>query len=156
MNIFVTSPDPYECARNLDDKRVVKMVLETAQILSTVMSIYGDERAPYKPTHQNHPCTKWAAEGMANFTWLLDYFDNLCTEYWQRYGRQHKCAEFHGIFWQYATELWGILEEGTTPSYFINCTPYKDEPDVFKAYQMCLADKWENDKRTPTWYGEGR
>ena len=38
MNIFVTSSDPWECARVLPDKHIVKMPLETCQMLAIVCS----------------------------------------------------------------------------------------------------------------------
>ena len=41
MNIFVTSPDPAECAAVLADAHVIKMAVETAQILSSALHRMG-------------------------------------------------------------------------------------------------------------------
>lgn len=73
MNIFVLSLDPFEAASMQCDKHVVKMVLETAQILSTVKTLLNEEGAPYKPTHVNHPCVTWAkiTENRRWLTWHL-------------------------------------------------------------------------------------
>ena len=68
MNIFALSNDPHEAAQMQCDKHVVKMTLETAQILSTVHHLHGCIFADqmYKATHKSHPCTLWAAENSAN------------------------------------------------------------------------------------------
>jgi hypothetical protein len=60
MNIFVTSTCPKISAQALDNKRVVKMVLETAQLLSTPIFINNSDIKYdniYKPTHVKHLCT---------------------------------------------------------------------------------------------------
>lgn len=149
MNIFVTDRSPYHAVKHLDDKRLVKMVLETCQILSTVMTIRG-AAGPYKPTHKNHPCTIWANDPV-NFTWLTVYFLYICEEYTWRYEKEHACARFMGLFDEYS-DTW--VKE-TQPKFeklsFVNCTKFKDEPDPILAYRMALMDKWEHDKRPPKW-----
>lgn len=84
MNIFVLDLDPQTCAQYHCDKHVVKMTLETAQILSTVLG------GPYRPTHQNHPCVKWVRESTGNLLWLWSLGCALGEEYWVRYGKEHK------------------------------------------------------------------
>ena len=66
MNIFVSSFDAREAAKALDDKRLIKMVLETAQILSTNINLAGLRQGPYKTTHQNHPAVVWCRQSHAN------------------------------------------------------------------------------------------
>lgn len=92
MNIFAVHTDPQIAASYHCDKHVVKMILETSQMLCTVLNDRGIE-TPYKPTHRNHPCTKWAAESRENFQWLLSLGFWLCVEYRSRYGKTHKCEE---------------------------------------------------------------
>ena len=84
MNIFVLDRDIETCAQYHCDKHVVKMTLETAQILSTILG------GPYKPTHANHPCTKWARETEGNLVWLWRLGNALGEEYYHRYGKIHK------------------------------------------------------------------
>ena len=91
MNIFALSGKPREAAKWHVDKHVVKMPLETAQILCTVRHMYGDSTAPYRSTHVNHPCFQWAAESVENYVWLCILGIELCTEYTYRYGKIHKC-----------------------------------------------------------------
>lgn len=81
MNIFVTHPNPSVAVQHLDNSRVNKMIIETAQILSTVNSLTGDDYVPYKPTHRTHPCTIWACKTSTNYNWLIDYFYALAHEY---------------------------------------------------------------------------
>lgn len=89
MNIFVLDLNPMRAAQAHCDKHVVKMCLEYAQILSTVASLRG-VNTPYKPTHKNHPCVKWAAESPANYAWLYSLAIETGREYTARYGRVHK------------------------------------------------------------------
>ena len=92
MNIFALSLNPKEAAKWHVDKHIVKMPLETAQILCTVRrAYYDDETAPYRSTHQNHPCCKWAAESVQNYVWLCILGIELCKEYTYRYHKKHKC-----------------------------------------------------------------
>lgn len=132
MNIFVLSTDPAEAAELQCDKHVVKMILETVQLLCTVKHLYN-EPAHYKPTHKNHPCTKWAAESKENFEWLKKHGLALCREYTFRYGRIHK-----------AQSILESLEPpdnmpslGLTP--FVKAMPselqeIKDPVEAYKAY----------------------
>ncbi|MFU8806166.1 MAG: pyrimidine dimer DNA glycosylase/endonuclease V, partial [Bradymonadaceae bacterium] len=89
MNIFIFDEDPQECARHHGDRHVVKMVLETAQILCTVQHVSG-QAAPYKKTHAAHPCVRWVLESLANYRWLVELGLALAVEYTHRYGRRHK------------------------------------------------------------------
>ena len=91
MNIFVVDDDPAIAAQSLCDKHVVKMCLETAQMLSSVArSLGADDAFLYRSTHANHPCTLWAGETADNFLWLAAHGLALCDEYTYRYGRSHK------------------------------------------------------------------
>lgn len=86
MNIFILDDSPAIAARMLCDKHVVKMILESAQLLCTVYGV----GAPYKPTHKNHPCTKWVRESQQNYDWLCAHAHEMCAEYERRYKKIHK------------------------------------------------------------------
>jgi len=88
MNIFVLDSDPEACARAHVDKHVVKMPLETAQMLCTITRQHGGE-ARYQATHLHHPCTRWAGESTGNYAWLVQLGLALCAEYTYRYGKRH-------------------------------------------------------------------
>jgi hypothetical protein len=95
MNIFVLDENPQIAAQMHNDKHVVKMILETAQLLCgvhhTTDSQYTD--IPYKLSHKNHPCSIWARECIENYTWLCDLGIALCDEYRYRYGKRHKSLD---------------------------------------------------------------
>ena len=94
MNIFVVHQDPKTSAQQLCDKHVVKMILESAQMLC---SAYPNGDAPYKRAFYNHPCTIWARESQENYEWLLDHAYAMCQEYTRRYSKVHK--SIHAIEW---------------------------------------------------------
>ena len=71
MNIFVLDLDPRKCAEYHNNRHVVKMVLETSQLLCGVHWVGGSE-APYKLSHRNHPCAIWSRECIENYIWLCD------------------------------------------------------------------------------------
>lgn len=92
MNIFVLDDNPKIAALLHLDKHVVKMPLETAQMLCTINAECGID-VPYKATHKNHPCTLWAKATTANYQWLVALGLNLCYEYTYRYYRVHACQK---------------------------------------------------------------
>jgi hypothetical protein len=70
---------------------VVKMVLESCQLLSTVHHLHGSA-GPYKINHEKHPSTIWAAQSRENYAWLWDHFQALSEEYTRRYHKTHASA----------------------------------------------------------------
>ncbi len=148
MNIFVTYPDPTQCACALDDKRVVKMVLQTAQLLSTALLCHGhpDQRPLFREAHANHPCSLWVRETRSNYIWTFRHFSALCKEYMRRFNRQHLSER----------KLASILDDRRylvpdgeqTP--FVNCTNFRFL-DVHNAYREQLVSKWKTDIREPKW-----
>ena len=93
MNIFVLSLCPKQCAKFTNDKHVVKMILESAQMLCTThhLCCINPDSNIYKIAHKNHPCTIWTRETKANYSWLYLLFRELCKEYTYRYLKIHKC-----------------------------------------------------------------
>jgi Pyrimidine dimer DNA glycosylase len=92
MNIFVLDIDPVRCAQAHCDKHVIKMILETAQLLSTAHHVLdGEGRTDiYRRTHAYHPCSVWVRQSRGNYEWLHELGMALCTEYTHRYGKVHK------------------------------------------------------------------
>lgn len=90
MNIFALHTDPVKAASVHTNKHVVKMVLETAQMLC---ACHEPGVAPYKRTHYNHPCTVWARTSTANYDWLCQFGLALAAEYTKRYGKRHKSQD---------------------------------------------------------------
>ena len=121
MNIFYLDPDPRQCAEWMVDKHVVKMILETAQLLSTAHRVLDGEETIvegwidefgikhrkkklwvlddsrndilYNATHINHPSAVWTRKAVENYNWLVDHLFALGDEYTYRYGKRHKTIE---------------------------------------------------------------
>ena len=73
VNIFFLSANPAEAAEMSCDRHSIKMILESAQMLSTNLRLHGydGEEYIYGSTHAKHPSTIWAT----------------------RYGKFHKSEE---------------------------------------------------------------
>lgn len=96
MNIFVLDENPQIAAQMHNDKHVVKMILETAQLLCGVHHMSDPTstvQVPYKLSHKNHPCSIWSRECIENYVWLCDLGLSLCEEYTYRYGKRHKSQD---------------------------------------------------------------
>lgn len=92
MNIFFLDRNPFLAAAYHSDVHVVKMPLEAAQMLCTVLHRIG-LTAPYRPVHHRHPCVLWAAASLHHFRWLKYFGGVLCNEYEYRRGRRHACQD---------------------------------------------------------------
>lgn len=116
MNLFLLDKDPVIAAQSQCNAHVVKMVVESAQMLSTAhrmldgnMSIErgisktgrktsikrwelpdARENLLYKACHAGHPCTVWTMKSSNNYNWHWVHFAALCDEYTHRYGKVHK------------------------------------------------------------------
>ena len=105
MNIFYLDECPDKAARLQYNKHVVKMILESAQMLCTAHHCYGDkdqvENVPYKQAHLNHPSTIWTRRSKSTYMWLYNHMMALGNEYTKRYGKTHlsitKCKDFLAI-----------------------------------------------------------
>ena len=94
MNRFIIEDNPDAIARSLCDQHIVKMPLETAQMLCSVWHRHGQgDKVPYKEAHKKHPCTLWAGDDGANYDWLWQHGMELCFEYTRRYNKIHKCQQ---------------------------------------------------------------
>ena len=96
MNIFILDWQHKTCAEYHCDKHVVKMPLETTQMLSTVHWRYNND-GPYLPVHQKHPCTLWAGQTVENYIWLWKLGIALCKEFTHRYDKVHSCERILAI-----------------------------------------------------------
>lgn len=93
MNIFFLDRDPILAAQYQVDRHVVKMCLETAQLLSTAHVVLDNNQVGYKPTHVNHPCAKWVRSSVCHYRWTYKHFLGLLNEYHYRYDKVHGCEK---------------------------------------------------------------
>lgn len=88
MNIFVVNEDPVASAVDLADQHIVKMPLESAQMLCSTSNEFGVV-APWRSAFLHHPCTKWVMHSLGNWEWLVEHGISLCEEYTRRYKKRH-------------------------------------------------------------------
>ena len=157
MNIFVTHWDPHASARVLPDKHVVKMPLETTQMVSLLFSpwyydwgeVLKKDGTPYdtkKGAFRNHPCTKWAADSLYNTAWLIQHGCALVHEYWYRYDKIHACAKplfeakrkFQGVTGDCIT-CYCMVDSFTRA--MPNELKYNTSIDTFTAYKNYISSK---------------
>lgn len=103
MNIFYLDKNPKKCAEYHCDKHVIKMILESMQMLSTAHRVLDGklnkkywelndyrENFLYKATHINHPSNIWVRNNLENYLWLYEMTIYLGEEYTNRYNKNHK------------------------------------------------------------------
>ena len=151
MNIFIVDRDPITAAQSLCDKHVVKMVTESAQMLSTahrfldgseskvpsksgkrIISHYtlpdSRESILYKAVHAQHPCTVWTMTSNNNYNWHYCHYTALAAEYQYRYGRRH------GAFSEEMQGALKITPDNIPVDYF---TPFAI---AMKQYPDCIVE----------------
>ena len=152
MNIFILSWIIEHCAQYHCNKHVVKMALETTQLLSTAWWVsdpnqakqWCDQGLIYRKTHEKHPSAIWSRECKENYIWLCHLGLALCKEYAYRFDKQptdHKC---------YSKLMFLITH---VPPLNNNCgyitTPKLAMPDQYKSDDAVLAYRtyYLNDKQ---------
>jgi len=155
MNIFFLHRSAIICAAHHCDKHVVKMILESAQILSTVHNMNGKETT-YKPTHQNHPSVQWVNQSRLHYMYVQELAVHLCREYRKRYGKEHKCEqmihkELRDPPDQLVKSLWVDPPQCMPESY-----QRKDTVEAYRAYykgEKSYFAKWFGKKElAPSWF----
>ena len=158
MNIFYLHRDPRVAARYHNDKHVVKMILESAQMLSTAhRELDGNiNEDVYRATHKNHPSTIWARQSYQNYMWLFDLFVSLCEEYTHRYGKVHLTDQKLREVLRSAPRMLDRNKSFTQPP---QCMPdeYKVDGNSVSAYRKYYMGeksglaKWSK-RRKPLWW----
>lgn len=152
MNIFILDNDIQKCAQYHCDQHVVKMILESVQLLCTALNKKGNS-TPYKSTHIHHPCVIWVERSFDNFIWLKDLAIALNDEYRFRFEKDsdHKSILVLNEISKYCYDSRGLTE-------FAQAMPdmYKVPGDAVTAYrQFYLGEKmgfakWTK-RKTPDW-----
>jgi len=180
MNIFFLDSDPKKAAQYQCDKHVVKMILESSQLLCTCHHIFNSnipERF-YKSTHINHPCSKWVRENKENYKWLSEHALFLCEEYTYRYNKIHASQDIVNWSLNNIPKITNCNSDihpynfGKTPNNFTlndkycltkppQCMPdeFKVENDIVQAYRnyyffnkrLTIQCKWTK-RETPEWF----
>lgn len=154
MNIFFLSASPRKSAKYHNDKHVVKMILEYAQIICTVNHNHG-VIVPYKPTHQHHPCVIWCGESLSNYMYLLELLLHLNREYRFRYNKDCNHKSYDVVSCISIPDFLPVTN-GLTPIPLAMPDDCKLDCVVssyrlyYKKYKRQIA-RWTN-RTTPPWY----
>lgn len=149
MNIFASYPCPIKSAYVLDDQRLVKMILESCQLLSTVAMTYGRWQPGYPaPTHQLHACVLWTAAGRDNWDWLWEHAWTMDEERRSRWGRQNVHKTLDACHRLNLSQTRKHIPLGSTrhPNCARNLevgVDFTHIPDVHLAYRLYLSARWK-------------
>lgn len=141
------------------DKHVVKMILESAQMLCTAHRILdkSDNDLLYNATHKNHPSSRWTREGHLNYLWLYSHFIALGREYERRYGKVHatiaKLSEtLKHVPRRIPNRPFAPPPQCMPPDYYQD-----DTVEAYRMYYKCdkaSFAKWKEPAVIPEWFTE--
>lgn len=164
MNVFALSRNPNLAAYYMCDKHVVKMIIETSQILSAVMDARGSNSKQYSlpqypKAHMKHPSTLWAMESLGNYKWLVRHLEALHMEYENRYSRTHK---LQGCLMVYRAQTDNLKFEKTKRTEFVQAITNKkwhrkNPIEAYRTYynmEKFVFAKWKLGN-IPHWYTGG-
>ena len=136
MNIFVLDSNPVKCAMYHCDKHVIKMILESAQMICTTHYVSPNTSIsysiPYKITHINHPCTKWVRNSLSNYKWLLELITSLNDEFKFRYNKTINHKSYDSIK---NLPLPNVKDIGLTPWSLAMPDEYKIDNNPIQSYK---------------------
>jgi len=153
MNIFLLDKNLEKCAQYHVNRHVVKMILESAQLLCSVHHICGELEPPYKLAHKNHPCSIWCRASLTNYLYLCELGLELSKEYTYRYNKHHKSTDV--IQWC-LNNLPNIPDIGFTPPALAMPDQYKVDDFVQSYRNYYIGEKkgfatWKN-REIPYWF----
>ena len=127
MNIFFLDADPKHAAQMQCDKHVVKMTVETAQMLSTAARSHGHD-VGYLSAYPKHPMTLWVGQSPHNFAWTIIHGLELCREYTHRYNKTHATEKI-------INNLYSVCKG----NYMKKTEPPQCMPDKYKGFNYVKA-----------------
>ena len=144
MNIFYTDICAQQCAKNMCDIHVNKMILETAQLLSTAHAEHGTwVEGMYKPTHKNHPSAIWARETGGNYAWLYEHFDSLIAEKLHRTDKVHASSRLLTALYEIPKPLYSSIGSLTPmPQCMPDEFKTEDSTVAYKKYYVAKLLEW--------------
>ena len=170
MNIFCLDKDPVKAAQMMCDKHIVKMLLESAQLMCTAHReldvscniMPNIDKMLYKSTHKNHPSAKWVRESAYNYIWLYRHWVAMNDEYKLRYNKKvnHKSFDRLNEFLKHPPDNAALNKIGTlpTPAMPDDC---KIPGDVVASYRKYYIQEkrtiatWKIPSRKPKWFEVG-
>ena len=141
MNIFHLDKNPKICAEYHCDRHVVKMILETAQMLSTAYrKKFGDNDDLYKTAYPKHPMTIWVGDSGDNFFWSVQLLDQLLYQYTVRYKKVHKTIKISNLLHS-KHKLWHTWKTKFTRPPLCMPDEYKSDDYIQSYRNYYIGDK---------------
>lgn len=153
MNVFVCERDPRAAAEALTDKHVVKMVLETTQVLSAVCTLKNlPNDNLYKLTHSRHPVILRSVDDVNYLRWVIDHGKSLVDEYTYRYDKTHKSKDVLLLAEKILTEHLSIPAIAIFDESWPKCVFDELRSDnLIIAYRKHLIQKYNRWEHIPKW-----
>lgn len=181
MNIFVLHKSPVVSAQMMCDKHIPKMILESAQMLSTAHRMLDGymERRPsksgktmvkayphynsnmdgvlYDAVHHMHPCTVWTMKSKANYEWHYEHFKALSAEFEFRFKKKHltaiKLTELLSEPPNNIDDI-GLTEHAQAMSHYPACIVEGDAVSAYRKYYHAAKHfaVWKKDRSAPSWW----
>lgn len=151
MNIFILDNNIKKCARYHCDRHVVKMILESAQMLSTAARLMGIDHG-YKISYINHPCNLWVRGSLSNWKWLRKLAIELNSEYKFRYDKKTNHKSFDLV---QSLPVPNIEDYGVTPFAQVMTEKYKHNDPVIAYRNYYIGEKFNlfqwTKRKSPYW-----
>ena len=180
MNIFILDKSPVKAAQMLCDRHVPKMIIESAQMLSTIHRMldgtperrrsksgktmqqyysFGDERDEmyYLAVHKYHPCTTWTGKTDSNYKWHYEHFVAMSDEFEYRRGKKHATYVKLGKFLEKTPiniPVGGLTEFAQAMSHYPDCMVPGDAVQAYRNYYHTAKSfaKWDWGRPAPDWW----
>ena len=178
MNIFVLDSDPRVAAQHMCNKHVVKMIVESCQLMSTAHHVLdgqhisrtaknGRKFGTYEHTRPgfkflrctmiNHPCTIWTRSSKQAYYWLWEHTQELLKVYRSRYDKVHSYDDMVQYSLVHAPTKISDCRMSPFPQAMPDKYKHKDAVTAYRAYyinEKRRFAKWP-DGKIPKWYLDG-
>ena len=185
MNIFYVDQDPVKAAQMMCDKHIIKMILESAQMLCSVkrrldgIEYYtttktgrkvkryklenpNEEAIIYKAGWLHHPSTQWVMKSAYNYIWLYKHMMALNDEYKLRYNKKvdHVSIQKLGELLKQPPKNANVRAIATdaTPAMPDECKLPGDVVGSHRKYYVLYKErfaKWSAPRSAPDWVVKG-
>lgn len=158
MNIFlpychedkITYDDIANSVKSLDDKRLVKQILEIKQIYNCYLYSINEIFTEHSKGYINHPVIQYYIK---HPEFLSVYGECCCYEYYYRFNKHHIYEMFflcNRCYWENYWETYHVLYKKPTIPFYVekskkDPTNIRTTKNVDKLFQIKLNKKWNAD-----------
>ena len=137
MNLFLPTYSIYSSVMSLDDKRLLKQILEC----KTIYNVYNKLSTGYS----HHPVVKHYTQDADHFNFAMFYAAQCCVEYSYRFSKFHK---YHELFMMVTQN---VKFKNVDLIYVDGKYSTTDPQEVVESFKVKLNEKWSTSKTKPKW-----